>query len=90
MSKEPGQLWAEQIGLAWDILDEAERAQCAAREAAIRNAALEEAAKVAELAPYKRGKLICGCSEGLADWTAAAIRALSPSRPEPPGETPSV
>jgi chromosome segregation ATPase len=35
----------------------------------------EACAKVAERAPFKRGGMICSCSEGLADWTAAAIRA---------------
>jgi hypothetical protein len=49
--------------------------------AAIRRAALEEAARVAELAPHRRGGMICGCSEGLADWTAAAIRALAEKEP---------
>jgi hypothetical protein len=38
--------------------------------------ALEEAARVAELAPYNRGGMVCGCSEGLSNWTAAAIRAM--------------
>ncbi len=37
---------------------------------------LEEAAKVAECAPYNKGGIVCGCSEGLGNWTAAAIRAL--------------
>jgi hypothetical protein len=41
--------------------------------------ALEEAARVAELAPYNRGGMVCGCSEGLSNWTAAAIRAMIPS-----------
>lgn len=50
--------------------------------AAIRRAALEEAARVAELAPHRRGGMICGCSEGLADWTAAAIRALAEKEPD--------
>jgi len=36
----------------------------------------EAAAKVAELAPYHRGGIVCGCSEGLANWTAEAIRAI--------------
>ena len=35
----------------------------------------EACAAVAELAPYKRGSMVCGCSEGLGNWTAAAIRA---------------
>jgi hypothetical protein len=38
----------------------------------------EELANVAEDAPYKKGGLICGCSEGLANYTAAAIRAWEP------------
>lgn len=42
----------------------------------IRAEALEEAADVAECAPYRRGGIVCGCSEGLGNWTAAAIRAL--------------
>jgi hypothetical protein len=55
--------------------------------AKVRAATIEEAAEVAERAPYKRGGLICGCSEGLSNWTATAIRALgekaiNPSRPE--------
>ena len=40
-------------------------------------AGVEAAAQVAEVAPYRRGGIICGCSEGLAEWTAAAIRALT-------------
>lgn len=50
--------------------------------ATIRRAVLEEAARVAELAPHRRGGMICGCSEGLADWTAAAIRALAEKEPD--------
>jgi hypothetical protein len=46
-------------------------------------AALEEAARVAELAPYNRGGMVCGCSEGLSNWTAAAIRAMIPSGNDP-------
>jgi hypothetical protein len=42
----------------------------------IRAEALEEAAKVAGCAPYNKGGIVCGCSEGLGNWTAAAIRAL--------------
>lgn len=41
-------------------------------------AALREAAEVASLAPYKRGGMVCGCSEGLAVWTETAILALAP------------
>jgi hypothetical protein len=44
--------------------------------------ALEEAARVAELAPYNRGGMVCGCSEGLSNWTAAAIRAMIPNENE--------
>jgi hypothetical protein len=43
---------------------------------------LEEAAKVAECAPYNKGGMVCGCSEGLGNWTAAAIRALK-EKPSP-------
>lgn len=41
-----------------------------------RDKALDDAAMVADGAPYKRGGIVCGCSEGLAGWTAAAIRAM--------------
>lgn len=44
--------------------------------AQIRAEALEEAAQVAETAPYKRGAMVCGCSEGLSNYTAASIRTL--------------
>jgi hypothetical protein len=45
--------------------------------------ALEEAARVAELAPYNRGGMVCGCSEGLSNWTAAAIRGMIPNGNDP-------
>lgn len=35
---------------------------------------LEKAAVIAELAPYNRKAMICGCSEGLANWIASKIR----------------
>lgn len=45
-----------------------------------RDKALDDAAMVADGAPYKRGGIVCGCSEGLAGWTAAAIRAMKGER----------
>lgn len=45
-----------------------------------RDKALDDAAMVADGAPYKRGGIVCGCSEGLAGWTAAAIRAMKRER----------
>ena len=45
-----------------------------------RDKALDDAAMVADGAPYKRGGIVCGCSEGLAGWTATAIRALKGER----------
>ena len=45
-----------------------------------RDKALDDAAMVADCAPYKRGGIVCGCSEGLAGWTAAAIRAMKGER----------
>ena len=45
-----------------------------------RDKALDDAAMVADGAPYKRGGIVCGCSEGLAGWTAAALRAMKGER----------
>lgn len=45
-----------------------------------RDKALDDAAMVADGAPYKRGGIVCGCSEGLAGWTATAIRAMKGER----------
>ena len=45
-----------------------------------RDKALDDAAMVADCAPYQRGGIVCGCSEGLAGWTAAAIRAMKGER----------
>jgi hypothetical protein len=53
----------------------ARESELADARAAIR-IALEEAAKVAETAPYDKGGIVCGCSEGLANWTATAIRGM--------------
>ena len=41
----------------------------------------EACASVAECAPYKRGGIVCACSEGLGDWTAKAIRSLPTPTP---------
>ena len=51
-----------------------------AQLAEARDKALDDAAMVADCAPYKRGGIVCGCSEGLAGWTAAAIRAMKGER----------
>ena len=56
--------------LMWESNEISSQARAAVR------LALEEAARVAELAPYNRGGMVCGCSEGLSNWTAAAIRAM--------------
>jgi len=42
----------------------------------IRAEALKEAARVAGCAPYNKGGIVCGCSEGLANWIEAEILAL--------------
>jgi hypothetical protein len=81
--KEPAEIacdayWADcERPPPWTTAEPDQRRDFARVETAVRNAALEEAAKVADLAPYTRGGVICGCSEGLAGWTASAIRALT-------------
>jgi hypothetical protein len=86
--KEPGQMAYEawcKSDAGWSRWDKPDQPRWARVESAIRAdeaakvraATIEEAAEVAERAPYKRGGLICGCSEGLSNWTATAIRALA-------------
>jgi hypothetical protein len=62
------------------IIPKTETMLATAREEG-RKQGLEDAAMVAERAPYTRGGIVCGCSEGLANWTAAAIRALKEKQP---------
>lgn len=45
----------------------------AARDRVMMAKGMREAAGIAACAPYKRGGIVCGCSEGLSAWTENAI-----------------
>jgi hypothetical protein len=64
------------LNMHFDYIGEKLQAKYLAEADAAIAIVLEEAAKVAECAPYNKGGIVCGCSEGLGNWTAAAIRAL--------------
>lgn len=77
--KEPGQIAAEAwSGLGWEMLHESARERFARVETAVRNAALEEAARIAKVNKRHDGTYdpADGAYNHACDDIAAAIRSL--------------